>query len=263
MATFTSYSSGQFCWVDLMSKDMSDATGFYASVFGWDADRQDSQNGPPYANFTLQGKTVGGLGEMNEPMKASGMPPVWNSYISVADVDAATAKAVELGGSVAFPVMPVVEAGRLAVIQDPSGAFVSLWEPNQHYGAQLTNVPGTWCWNELMTPDAPATQSFFADLFGWTYEKSDGAPREYWNIRHQDRLNGGMLQITEEMGPVPPAWIVYFNVADLEAATQAIALAGGVLCFNPFEVPVGRIAMVNDAQGAAFALIQMTVPPDE
>jgi uncharacterized protein len=263
MATFNSYSPGQFCWIDLMSKDMSAAAAFYAEVFGWHAERQVTQNGPPYANFTLQEQTVCGLGEMNEPLQASGMPPVWNSYISVADVDAATAKAAELGGAIALPVMPVVEAGRLSVIQEPSGSFVSLWEPKQHYGAQLTNVPDTWCWNELMTPDPPAAQSFFADLFGWTYEKSEGAGRDYWNIRNQDRLNGGMLQITEEMGPVPPAWIVYFNVADLEAASRAISSAGGGLCFGPFDVPVGRIAMVNDAQGAAFALIQMNVPPDE
>lgn len=263
MATFSSYSPGQFCWIDLMSKDMSAAKAFYADVFSWDAEQQDTEGGPPYANFTLQGKTIGGLGEMNDPMKASGMPPVWNSYISVANVDEAAAKAVDLGGSVALPVMPVAEAGRLAVIQDPAGAFVSLWEPNQHYGAQLTNVPGTWCWNELMTPDPPAAQAFFANLFGWTFEKSQGTPRDYWNIQHQGRGNGGMLQITEDMGQVPPAWIVYFNVADLEATTKSIESAGGVLCFAPFEVPVGRIAMVNDAQGAAFALIQMTVPPDE
>lgn len=263
MATFNSYSPGQFCWVDLMSKDMSAARGFYAAVFGWDADQQQTQTGPPYANFTLEGKTVCGLGEMNEPMKASGMPPVWNSYISVDDVDAATAKAAQLGGTVALPVMPVVEAGRLSVIQDPSGAFVSLWEPKQHYGAQLTNVPGTWCWNELVTPDPPAAQAFFADLFGWTYEKSDGAPRAYWNIHLQGRRTGGMLQVTEDMGQVPPAWIVYFNVADLEGTVKSITAAGGTLCFNPFDVPVGRIAMVNDADGAAFALIQMTVPPDE
>jgi uncharacterized protein len=263
MATFSSYSPGQFCWIDLMSKDMSEAKAFYAGVFGWDAADQQTQNGPPYANFMLQGNTICGLGEMNEPMKAAGMPPVWNSYISVADVDAATAKAAQLGGTVALPVMPVVEAGRLSVIQDPTGAFVSLWEPKEHYGAQLTNVPNAWCWNELMTPDPAAAQAFFADLFGWTYEKSDGAPRGYWNIRQQDRLNGGMLQITEDMGQIPPAWIVYINVADLDATVRSITSAGGALCFDPFEVSVGRIAMVNDAQGAAFALIQMSVPPDE
>lgn len=263
MATFTSYSPGQFCWIDLMSTGMAAAGAFYAEVFGWVIDQQQTQDGPPYANFTLQGKTVCGLGEMNDAMKSSGMPPVWNSYISVADVDAVAARAVELGGRVALPVMPVVEAGRLAVIQDPTGAFVSLWEPKQHYGAQLTNVPDTWCWNELMTPDPGAAQAFFADLFGWTYEKSDGSDRAYWNIHLQGRRSGGMLQITEEMGTVPPAWIAYFNVADLEGTVKSIAAAGGALCFAPFDVPVGRIAMVNDAQGAAFALIQMSVPPDE
>ena len=130
MATFTQYKPGQFNWVDLMSKDISTAKSFYGDLFGWRSDDQDTQGGPPYVCFSIDGKQIAGLGEMNDDMKASGMPPVWNTYINVEDLNATVAKVTELGGNIMMPPMQVVNAGHMAVAQDPSGAVFSLWQKN-------------------------------------------------------------------------------------------------------------------------------------
>ena len=263
MATMTSYANGHLCWVDLMSRERASAKAFYCGLFGWDADDQDTQGGPPYTIFTLDGQQVAGLGEMSDEMKASGMPPVWNSYINVVEVDAATEKAAELGATVVMPPMDVMQAGRMAAIQDPTGAFVSFWQPLAHCGAQLVNVPNTWVWNELYTSDPETALTFFGDLFGWTFEKQAEAQHDYWIHSTGVRMNGGLMRKPPEMEHVPSHWNVYFHAADLIATLAKLEELGGNIVFPPFDVSVGKIAVVTDPQGAAFCLIQMLVSVDE
>ncbi len=262
MGTMSSYSNGQFCWVDLMSREMADAKEFYGELLGWATADQDTQGGPPYALFTLNGQQVAGLGEMNAEMKEAGVPPIWNSYLAVDDLPAVTGRAAELGAQVVVPPLQVVEAGHMAVLQDPTGAHVSLWQKRQHGGAQLVNEPGCWVWNELMTRDPQAAQAFYGELFGWSFEKDDTPTGVYWTFKCSDRLAGGMMEIVPEMGEVPPNWSVYISVADVNAATARLTQLGGQVCRPPFEVSVGHISVVMDAQGAVLNLIQMTVPPD-
>lgn len=263
MATMTNYNNGHLCWVDLMAKDAAAAKAFYGGLFGWKAEDQDTQGGPPYSIFTLDGQQVAGLGEMNSEMQASGMPPVWNSYLNVTDLDASTQQAAELGATVVMPPMSVMEAGRMSIIQDPSGAFISLWQKVNHGGAQLANVPNTWVWNELYTDNPEAAMKFYGDLFGWSFEKEPDTPHDYWIHSTADRMNGGLMRKPDEMAQVPPHWNVYFNAADLNASLEKVKELGGSVCVPPFDVAVGKIAVVNDAQGAAFCLIQMLVPVDE
>lgn len=263
MATMTAYPHGHFCWVDLMAKDMAAAKEFYAALFGWASEDQDTQGGPPYAIFTLGGQHIAGMGQMNEEMQQSGMPPVWNSYINVDDCAAATEKAGRLGATVTVPPLQVVEAGRMSVVQDPTGAFVSLWQKINQGGAQLVNEPGSWVWNELLMRDPAAAQQFYADLFGWTCEKDETSPQNYWIFKNGERMNGGLMELPPEMGQVPPHWAVYFAVEDINASCEKLKSLGGQVTGGPFPISVGHIAIVADAQGAGFLLIQMTVPADQ
>ena len=262
MGTMTSYNNGQFCWVDLMARDAASAKGFYGELFGWASADQDTQGGPLYAIFTLNGQNVAGIGEMNEDMKSSGMPPVWNSYIAVDDVQATTKKAEKLGAKVMMPPFQVVQAGHMSIVQDPTGAHISFWQKIQHSGAQLVNDPGCWVWNELLTRDTAAAQKFYSDLFGWTFDKEDTPEGAYWTFKLGDRLSGGMMEITSKMGQMPPNWSVYFAVADINESTDRIGRLGGQMMRPPYEVSVGHVSVVTDAQGAALDLIQMTVPVD-
>ena len=201
MATMTSYTHGQFCWIDLMAHDMSTAKQFYGGLFGWQAEDQDTQGGPPYAIYTADGQGLCGMGQMSDEMKASGMPPVWNSYVNVDDVDAAISKAEGLGATITMPPMQVGEAGKMAIIQDPAGAFVSFWEKINNFGAQQVNAPNTWGWNELLCNDPDIAIKFYSELFGWTFDKEPNSPNDYWIFKNGDRMAGGLMRRADASCP--------------------------------------------------------------
>jgi predicted enzyme related to lactoylglutathione lyase len=144
----TEYAPGTPSWVDI-GTDVEPAKAFYSSLFKWDC--QDA--GPPeetggYGFFLRNGKMVAGYGPQQNPG-----PPFWSTYVSVSDADATAKEAEAAGGTVVMAPMDVMDAGRMAVFQDPQGAFISAWQPSGHKGAQLVNEPGTLCWNELNSRD--------------------------------------------------------------------------------------------------------------
>lgn len=263
MSLKTGYSHGTFCWVDLMAHDTAAAKEFYGGLFGWTADDQDTQGGPPYTIFRhAGGQSVAGMGQMMEEMRSQGIPPLWNSYINVDDVRAVCEKAAQLGGAVKMPPLDVMQAGSMAAIADPGGATVMLWQKGNHFGAELVNDVGAFCWNELATREMDKAKTFFADLLGWEYELNENSPMTYFIIKNAGEMNGGMIEMNEQWGDAPPHWMVYFTVEDADAAVEKVKSLGGGVCVPPFDVEVGRIAVVNDPNGGAFSIIQMNAPPD-
>jgi predicted enzyme related to lactoylglutathione lyase len=117
--------------------------------------------GPVYSMGQIDGKSVAAIAPQTPEMAAQGVPPTWNVYLAVDDVNASTANAGTAGGMVAMEPFDVSDAGRMSFVADPSGAFVGLWQANQHIGSELTNVPGTITWNELVTTDAAAALPFY------------------------------------------------------------------------------------------------------
>lgn len=262
MSIMESYAHGQFSWVDLMAHDKAAAEDFYSKLFGWSVTAQDTEGGPPYAQFEQDGHAVAGIGQMNEEMKAQGAPAMWNSYVNVDDVETVAARAKELGGNIVVPPMKVLEAGWLAFVADPTGAMFGIWQKGQHIGATLVNDPGSFSWNELATRDEAGAREFYGTLFGWSFSKVDMPQTTYHVIQNADRPNGGVMQMTAEWGEIPPHWMVYFSVADTDATVARLSELGGKVNMPPFDTPVGRIAVVSDPQGAVFSLIKLTMPAD-
>lgn len=263
MASFDRYAPGQFSWVDLMTADVEAAAAFYGALFGWNADRTQDDAGGAYTMFRLEDAPVAGMGVMPDAVEQAGVPPHWNSYVTVESVGAAAQRAQDLGAQLQMPLIDIEVAGelvgRMTILADPSGARLSLWEAGNHAGSSLANVPGTFCWNELCTRDVEGAAKFYAALFGWEIAAGD-AENGYREIRLGDRLNGGILPWREEMGDVPPNWSVYFAVDDCDAAvTQAQGL-GGRLLAGPVDIETGRFAVLADAQGAVFNLMYLKKP---
>ncbi|QDU64279.1 27 kDa antigen Cfp30B [Planctomycetes bacterium Pan216] len=257
MGTMSSYEHGQFSWVDLTAHDIADARTFYESLFGWSAVDSDTQGGPPYVIFELEGHKLAGLAQMPEEMKAQGIPPTWNNYINVDDINATTEKAVALGGTNTMPVMKVLDAGSLAFIQDPSGAHVGLWQKDKFHGADRVNDPGYFGWNELHTRDVDKAKTFFSELFGWEFELSPDSPHPYHVIMNKGRMNGGILEMNEEWDGFPPHWTAYFTVTDADAIAGKAKELGGKMCVEPFDLSFGRMAVISDPQGGTFCVIAM------
>jgi len=252
MFTVTKYPQGTFSWADHTSADPAAAKAFYSALFGWTVDdRPITGTDMTYTMFRLEGHAVAGAGaSMSE-----GAPAAWTNYIAVDDVDAVAAQVASLGGTLVAPPMDVMGEGRMAMIQDPGGAYVGLWQAGAHIGAGLVNTVGAMCWNELYTRDSAASQAFFAGLLGWTYSAGEGG---YVMITNKGRSNGGIFSMTEDMGSMPPHWMAYFTVADVQASVAKAESLGAKLV-----MPVGeaggdtmQIAVMTDPMGAVFATIQ-------
>src|SRR4051794_3264197 len=159
------FAPGTFCWVDLATTDQEGAKSFYSGLFGWEPDDMPAGEGVIYSMQKLRGKFVAAIAPQPEQQREAGVPPAWNNYVWVESTDEVASRAKELGATVHAEPFDVMEAGRMAVIQDPQGAFFMLWQPNQHGGAQLVNEPGALCWNELASSEMDASAEFYRGLF--------------------------------------------------------------------------------------------------
>ena len=264
MGERTAYAPGTFSWVDLSTTDVPGAKGFYGELFGWEAEDMPAGEAGTYTFFRLGGRDAAAVAQQREEERSQGIPPHWNSYITVDDLDARAARARELGGTVLAEPFDVLEAGRMAVVQDPTGAVFFLWEPKDHIGASVVNEPGAFTWNDLMTRDAESAKRFYADLFGWTTEDVPAGPggAAYSVIRNGDSTNGGLMQMDDEaFAGVPPHWNVYFAVARCEDTIETAERLGGQVVAPPMEVPVGRFAVIRDPQGASFSIFEGELDP--
>lgn len=159
MKTITEHKPGHFSWVDLMSVEIDSAAEFYSKLFGWKAERQATE-GHPYTMFFLDELGVGGLGQMSDEMKNGEVPPCWNTYVTVDNVEQMVEKATSFGATVMMPPMDVMKSGRMAIVVDTVGAAISLSQPIEHAGCQVKNRPGSFCWNELITPEPEKARQF-------------------------------------------------------------------------------------------------------
>ncbi len=252
------YPAGTFSWIDLITPDPTAAKHFYGQLFGWEAHDMPTDQDGVYTMLTLHGKDVAGMTAMSPEQSAQHIPPYWMSYISVDDVQAITERAQGLGATILAPPFPVMEAGWMAVLQDPTGAAFALWEPRQHIGARLVNQPNTLCWNELTTRDVASASAFYHGLFGWEVQMTPSPAGDYISFTNQGRMAAGMLTMPAEWGEMPPAWGVYLAVADCDATVQQAQELGGKVMMPPTDVPeTGRMAVLQDPQGAVFSVIKM------
>ncbi len=259
MGERSQYAPGTFCWADLTTTDQDAAKGFYGELLGWSAQDNPVGDGAFYSIMSRDGKSVAAIAPQPEAQREAGVPPVWNSYVSVSDADAVANRAKELGANVHAPPFDVMQAGRMAVIQDPQGAFFMLWQPREMPGAALVNAPGAIVWNELGSPDLDASSAFYSDLFGWTVAPFEASPEPYMSIKNGEANNGGMRTLPSP-GP-PPQWLVYFGTDDLDAAISKLTGLGGAMHAGPIDIQMARIAVVADPQGAMFALYDGQLEP--
>lgn len=252
MANFDSHEPGTFCWIELATSDPIAAKQYYTSLFGWTTNENDM--GPEmgiYYIFQKNGRDCAAMYKQGADQQ--GIPPNWMSYVNVANADESSERAKSLGANVVAGPFDVYDFGRMAVLMDPQGAAVSLWEAKKHIGVQIRDEANTLGWNELQARDIPAAKKFYSTLFGWGLKESP----EYTEFQVGQKSVGGMLQSQAPEG-VPPFWLPYFLVDDCDGTVQRSSAAGGSVHVPPMDIPnVGRFAVLTDPQGASFAVIKM------
>lgn len=247
-----SYEPGTFSWADLSTSDADGAKSFYGGLFGWEFEDNEIPGGGVYTMCWVQDATVAAIVQQNE------QPGHWNSYVTVVSADETTAKAKQLGANVFEEPFDVMEAGRMAVFADPTGAILCVWEPREHIGAGRVNDTGCMGWNELQTRDPETAAAFYSALFGWKTEpiEQDGET-VYVTIKNQAGwMNGGFMPMTEGHGDPPPFWMPYFTVPSCDEAVARVKELGGEVLAGPIEPGAGRISVVSDPQGAVFAVFE-------
>jgi uncharacterized protein len=245
-----------FVWHDLMTTDVAAAKAFYAQVIGWAM--QEFPGGSDYTVLSAGPVGMGGIMAMPAEVCAMGVPPHWQGYIGVDDVDAYAERVEATGGSLRHPPSDIPGVGRFAVAVDPQGAGFILFKPasSESMPTAAPGTPGLVGWNELYAADGPSAFDWYAQMFGWTVAQDmDMGPMGVYRLfaAGGDAV-GGMMTKMPDM-PVP-CWGYYFNVEALDAAMARVKQAGGQVLNGPMEVPgPAYVANCQDPQGAMFSMV--------
>ena len=255
MTIRTSVPTGAPIWVDLLSSDVEASEAFYGGLLGWTFEEPNPEFGG-YRNAQLRGERVAGLMQ-NQP----GEPDLWSVYLKTDDAEATVAKAEAAGSTVVVPPMPLQDLGSMAVVTDPGGATIGMWQPGSHNGGVVA-VDGAPCHWELHTRSYDDVLPFYAEVFGWTVNRDneeDGFRYATYDVEPGE--NAGVMDASILPDDAPLGWGVYFLVPDMDAAVAKVAELGGKIDQGPDVTPYGILAVGTDSTGAQFKLRADT--PDE
>jgi uncharacterized protein len=260
MAEFSSHVPGTFCWVELATTDQKAGVAFYRALLGWDVSDRPIGPNEIYSMFQMRGKEVAAAYTLMADERKQGVPSHWNLYVTVESADDAARRAGELGAKVLAPAFDVMDVGRMAVLQDPTGAVFCVWQARKHIGARILNEPGALCWSELTTRDPKAAEAFYTALFGWAAKHGAASTQmDYTELGMPGQPPGaGMMKMPADMpAHVPSYWMPYFQVDDADASTAKAKELGAKLMVGPHDIPMtGRFAILQDPQGAMFAVFK-------
>jgi hypothetical protein len=256
MAHIDAHAPGSFCWIELSTSDQQAGKHFYSSLFGWTANDSPMGNNECYTMFQLEGRNVAAAYTIQKDEVAMGVPPHWNLYIAVENADESTARATELGGTVLAGPFDVMEHGRMAVVQDPTGAVFCMWQSKAHPGIGIQGQANALCWADLSTPDQEKAVPFYEGLFGYQISAPDNMGG-YLHIMNGEEMIGGVQSKEGRNKFAPPHWLIYIMVEDCNAMTDKAKGLGANVHMGPVDMEnVGWISVLADPQGAVFALFQ-------
>jgi predicted enzyme related to lactoylglutathione lyase len=246
--TTTTSTIGKFVWHEQVSSDPAQAQEFYSQLFGWGTE-VFKPGEVDYTMFSAGGQAHGGYGRAME----GAPPPHWLSHVRVEDLDVTIEKAKRAGGDLAAGPFDMSEVGRIGIIKDPQGAFVSAYEPAEE--GQLPE--GVFVWDELGTTDVDAAQRFYEAVFGWTTTEMGPEYGGYriFNVEGAENGIAGVMALPD--ASIPSFWQPYVAVDDPDGTAAKAKKLGGDVVMEPMDVPdVGRLAVIKDPQGASFGIIK-------
>ncbi|WP_299564289.1 VOC family protein [uncultured Mycolicibacterium sp.] len=251
MTVRTSIPVGAPIWIDLSTSDLARARRFYGTVFGWTFE----ETGPEYEGYVIarcDGRPVAGLMHNKPEWEA---PDAWITYLHTADVDATVAAAVAAGASCCMGAIEVGDQGREAMLTDPTGAFVGLWQPGGHRGFEVAGRHGAPVWHQLTTRDFARALDFYRTVFGWqTQAVADTDEFRYATAAFDGDELLGVFDAAILPEGTPSSWNVFLGADDVDRAIEVIVAEGGTVVRPAEDTPYGRLASVTDPTGAAFNL---------
>jgi len=258
VTTMTTKQHGQFCWLELTAIDWKKAKEFYCQLFNWRAEDEDIGDGMFYTTMFVDDNVVAAMFQRTPEQEEQGVMTNWLSYVAVDSVDDTLEVMAPLNAQVIAGPHNVMDAGRMAIIEEPNGAVFAIWQANQHAGIALRDVPNSLCWTELATLNRDDSKAFYHQVFNWQFDDKDMMGMTYTELKSGGFSEGGMLEMTEEWGDTPPHWMNYFAVENCEQSVESAQALGATICVPVTDIPeVGRFAVINDPQGATFSIIEV------
>lgn len=237
-------------WVDFAASDLDASKDFYGGLFGW---TYFNDGETPYHMCMVGESPVAGMMALTPEMGE--MPPGWSTYVVVDNAAATVEAAKAAGGGVYQEPFDIPDGGKIAVIADPSGGGICVFEGLADMGMKLRDEVGASCWYDCMSRDPEAAIAFYTTVFGWTAETIDmGMPYTIFS-RDGERTSGLMQMSPEVPAEVPSHWVVDFVVADIDAAMAYATGKGATITVPPMDTPFGRSLGMLDPWGAPLMLI--------
>jgi hypothetical protein len=243
-------SAGAPCWIDLNTSDTAAARDFYTGVFGWTAGEASEEFGG-YFMFEHKGIPVAGC----MPAMPDAPSDLWSVYLSVTDANKTLEAAAASGGQIAVPAMTVADTGTMAMVLDPGGSVIGLWQPDQFTGITSTDDAGLPSWFELHTADYAGTLAFYRDVFGWTIATMMDTPEFKYSVLERDGVQLAGVMDASGYSDARLGWTFYVWVDDADAAAARVTELGGSVLDQPEDTPYGRLATVADPSGAVFKVM--------
>jgi len=244
---------GAPCWVELFTSDPDRTQAFYNELFGWACESA----GPEYGNYFIFSKdgvqVAGGMRNDGE----SGVPDHWTVYLASSSAETTAEAAASQGGAVILPAMAVMDLGSMAVVTDPGGDAIGVWQPGVHKGFGIFGEPGTASWFELHTRAYDASVKFYRDVFGWdTHAVSDAPEFRYTTLGEGESQLAGIMDASVFPAGAPSGWSIYFGTDDTDKSLARIVDLGGKVVLPAEDTPYGRLAQASDPTGSLFKLVQ-------
>jgi uncharacterized protein len=253
MAETAAAISNKVAWVDLATKDAEAARDFYSKLFDWNIEVNPDPQYGGYGIARIRGEDAAGIGGTQSPDQ----PSAWSVYIGTKDVDALAEHVKAAGGSVVAEPFDVGDQGRMAVFQDPTGAFISAWQGTRMGGFQ-TQGPNAFGWADLNARGVDKALPFYQRVFGWALKPSGSPDQPYTEFQVDGESFAGATEMLAMVpAETPSYWMVYFTVDDVDATHRKAVDIGARELVPPLDFPGGRMSIVSDPQGAAFGLMSL------
>ena len=248
--------TGKVVWRDLLTNTPEASRRFYGELFGWEFEEPrlfiGVGGGDAYMLIRHNGGLIGGMVDTNALGKTENISQ-WITTISVADIDAAVDRVAGAGGKVVNAPESIGDRGRMAVIEDSTGALFAMIQTKEGDPADSEPAQDGWLWDELWTSDVDSATGFYRAVIGFEYEDHGIENRDYRVLRYADKPRAGVLKNPFENER--PVWVNYIRVEDPASVTAKVEGLGGRVLVEAQERPIGgEVAFIAGPSGAGVAL---------
>jgi predicted enzyme related to lactoylglutathione lyase len=242
--------NGKVVWRDLLTNTPEASRRFYGEprvfvgVGGGDA----------YMLIRHNGELIGGMVDTNALGKTENISQ-WITTISVSDIDAAAGRVAGAGGKIINAPEPIGDRGRMAVVEDSTGALFAMIQAQGGDPADSEAVQNGWLWDELWTSNVDTATGFYQTVFGFEHKDHavENADRNYRVLQYGDKPRAGVLK--NPFGDERPVWVNYIRVVDPSAVTARVEELGGRVLVEAQARPIGgEVAFIAGPSGAGVAL---------